>query len=207
MTEKTIHPGYWEKADGTLTPVSKIKEIDKDRHRTVTELCEQAKVESARLAGFKLSAANHFDGFLDRSAALYGAKLRGVKGKGNVTITSYEGRYKIERQIADRLVFDERIQTAKVLIDECIQSWSKGSKAEIKAIVNNAFRVDKAGRISTERVLELRRIESDDPKFAEAMRAIADSMQVASSKAYLRFYERNEHTNEYVPINLNVAAI
>jgi hypothetical protein len=38
------------------------------------------------------------------------------------------------------------------------------------------------------------------------MQAIADSIQTLSSKPYVRFYERNEQTGEYLPIVLNVAS-
>jgi len=206
-TENTIPPGYWADANGTLTPVSKIKEIDKDRSRTVEELCNQAKAESARLAGFKLAAKEVFDAFIGRSAAEYKVELRGVKGKGNVTITNYDGRYKIVRQVSDTLVFDERLQAAKVLIDECIQGWSKGSNANIKALVNDAFQVDKRGKISTGRVLGLRRIDITDQKWLQAIQAISDSMSVASTKSYMRFYERDDASGEYFPINLDVAAV
>jgi hypothetical protein len=39
------------------------------------------------------------------------------------------------------------------------------------------------------------------------MQAIADSIQTASTKPYVRFYERNEATGDYVAINLDVAAV
>ena len=57
------------------------------------------------------------------------------------------------------------------------------------------------------RVLGLRRLDIDDTKWLEAMRAIGDSMKVASTKPYIRFYKRDETTGEYFPINLDVAAI
>ena len=205
MTEKTIPPGYWEDANGALIPVSKIKEIDKDRSKTVTELCEQAKVESARLMGFKTAAMHAVTEFIERSLAEYDVKHGGKKG--NVTLVSFNGQYKIVRQMQETITFDERLQAAKALIDECIQSWSKGSNANIKVLVNDAFQVDQQGKISTGRVLGLRRLDIEEPKWLEAMRAIGDSMKVASTKPYIRFYEREETTGEYFPINLDVAAV
>jgi hypothetical protein len=202
-----VPPGYWMDANGSLVPVAKIKDIDKDRTRTVKELCEAAKVERSRLAGFKLSAVERLQAFEARSAAEYGVVMRGTRGKGNVTVTTFDGQYKIVRQVQDTITFDERLQVAKELIDQCIQEWSKGSKAEIKALVNNAFQVDKAGKISTTRVLGLRSININDAKWLEAMKAIGDSMQIASSKSYMRFYERDAHTGEYYPISLDVAAL
>ena len=205
MTEKTNHPGYWEDANGALIPVAKIKEIDKDRSKVVTELCEQAEIESAGLMGFKTAAMLAVTEFIERSLAEYDVKHGGKKG--NVTLISFNGMYKIVRQMQETIVFDERLQAAKALIDECIQGWSKGSNVNIKVLVNDAFQVDQQGKISTGRVLGLRRHDIDDPKWLEAMRAIGDSMKVASTKPYIRFYKRDETTGEYFPINLDVAAI
>lgn len=204
---QTIPAGYWQDARGALFPVSTIKPIDKDRTKTVSELCAAAEAMSAQLAGFKLMAAQAVDDFIERSAAEYEVVLRGAKGKGNVTLTTFSGDYKVVRQVSDTLEFDERLHVAKQLIDECIHDWSKGSKAEIKALVNNAFQVDKAGKINTGRVLGLRAIKIDDAKWLEAMQAIGDSMRVARTKSYTRYYKRDERSGEYVAINLDVAAV
>lgn len=198
------HPGYWEDADGSLVPLAKIKPIDKDRHAVVTQLCDEAKKQSAALIGFKLTAMSAVHEFIERSLAEYDVKQRGKKG--NVTLVSFDGKYKIERRMQDTIVFDERLQAAKALIDECIQGWSKGSNVNLKVLVNDAFQVDQQGKISTGRVLGLRRHDIPDEKWQQAMRAISDSMKVASTKPYIRFYERDDHSGEFVPINLDVAA-
>ena len=204
MTEKTIPNGYWEDANGALIPVSKIKDIDKDRHRTVSDLCQAAAKQHAELARFKAAAMAEVSDFIDRSLAQYEVQHGGKKG--NVTLISFDGRYKVVRQIQESLVFDERLMAAKALIDECIQVWSKGSNAHIKLLVNDAFQVDQAGKINTGRVLGLRRAKIDDEKWQRAMAAIGDSMQVASTKPYIRFYERDAR-GEYVAINLDMAAV
>lgn len=204
MTEKSTPSGYWEDANGSLIPVSKIKDIDKDRHRTVTDLCEAAKRKSAELADFKASSMTSITEFIDRSLAEYDVKHGGKKG--NVTLFSFDGRFKIVRQMQETLMFDERLMAAKALIDECIHGWSKGSNANIKVLVNDAFQVDQAGKISTGRVLGLRRAKIEDEKWQRAMAAISDSITVASSKPYIRFYERDAR-GEYQPITLDLAAV
>ena len=110
------------------------------------------------------------------------------------------------RQIQDSIRFDERLQAAKILIDECIQSWSADSNDYLKVLVNDAFQVDKEGKISTGRVLGLRRHSIDDPKWKEAMEAIADSIRVVDSKSYVRFYERDED-GKYQAISLDFANV
>lgn len=204
MQTQEIPKGYWQDASGALIPLSKIKEVDKDRSKTVEELCTQAKAESARLVGFKVAAMQAVNDFVDRSLSAYDVKHGGAKG--NVTLVSFDGRFKIIRQMQATITFDERLQAAKLLIDECIQAWSKGSNANIKVLVNDAFQVDSAGKISTGRVLGLRRLEISDEKWLQAMQAIGDSMRVASTKPYIRFYERDDASGDYMPINLDVAA-
>jgi hypothetical protein len=203
-TNEQIPQGYWKDANGALIPIGKIKEIDKDRHRTVMELSEAAKLASSRLLAFKLQAMTAIQDFIQRSLEQYEVKTGG--DKGNVTLVSFDGRYKITRQVQDSIVFDERLQAAKALIDECIHAWAKGSNSNIKVLVNDAFQVDKAGAVNTARVLGLRRLAIEDPTWARAMTAISDSMRVASSKSYIRFYERDEAGN-YEAINLDVAGV
>ena len=159
----------------------------------------------ADLLAYKLVVMDEVQRFVDRSMREYDAKPRG--NKGNVTLISFDGRYKLQRALADHISFDERLQAAKSLIDECIKDWSKGSNANIKALVSQAFQVDKEGKVSTGRVLSLRSLEITDEKWQRAMQAISDSITITGSKSYIRFYERDEATGEYVAIPLDVAGV
>jgi hypothetical protein len=67
---------------------------------------------------------------------------------------SFDGSLKIQRNIAEHIVFDERLQAAKQLIDECLKEWTTDGRDEIKAIINQAFNVDKKGEISTTKFLD-----------------------------------------------------
>lgn len=197
-------PGYWEDARGNLVPVAKVKDIDKARDKAVRSLIEGARKASAELAHFKALAMQQVELFLEFSAAEYGVELGGEKG--NVTLVSFDGRYKVVRQIAENLAFDERLQVAKALIDECVHLWAKGANKNLQSLVSHAFQVDQEGKVSTGRVLSLRTLKIDDEKWRQAMDAIADSMKTVSSKSYIRFYERLPN-GAYQPIALDVAAL
>ena len=203
--DNTIPAGYWRDGEGRLIPENMVKPIDKARDDLVRELVGKAKAASAILADFKTKAFGDIGAFVEMSGEQYGVKLGGVKG--NVTLLSFDGRFKIVRQIQEHLVFDERLQAAKQLIDECIQTWTEGSRDEIKALINDAFQVNKEGKINTARVLGLKRLNISDEKWLRAMQAIADSVQVAGSKPYIRIYERVGDTDQYQPISLDVAAV
>ncbi len=195
---------YWEDAHGRLVPIGTIKPIDRTRNDLVTDLFTRAQNLSRLITTFKAGAFADIAAFVDLSAGEYGVKLGGTKG--NVTLVSFDGRYKVQRAMQETITFDERLQAAKKLIDECIQSWGAGSDDKIKVLVNDAFQVNKEGQVNTGRVLGLRRHNFTDEKWQRAMQAISDSVQTACSKSYLRFYERSGDSDEYKPLSLDVAS-
>lgn len=205
QAQTNIPEGFMQDARGALWPVATIKEIDITRDELVREIVEKARAMSELLATFKGSVFGDIEAFVALSAEKYGAKMGGIKG--NVTLLTFDGRYKIQRAISENLVFDERLQVAKELIDQCIHEWSKGSRPELIALVNDAFNVDKEGKVNTGRILSLRRLDIKDEKWQQAMQAIGESLQVAGTKAYIRVYERVANTDQYRPINLDVAAV
>lgn len=199
-----IPDGFKQDAKGRLIPESQIKPIDIERSDLVIRLIEQAKQNQQQLRDFKALVFGDIAAFVQLSAEQYDVAVGGAKG--NLTLFSFDGKYKIVRQIQDSIRFDERLQAAKALIDECIQSWSADSNDYLKVLVNDAFQVDKEGKISTGRVLGLRRHNIDDAKWQMAMQAISDSIIVTDSKNYVRFYERDED-GKYQPISLDFANI
>lgn len=200
-----VPEGYKEDAKGNLVPIAKIKDIDLARDDLVHEIVQEATELHVLLADFKNHVFGNIAAFVQMSGEQYGAKLGGHKG--NVTLTSYDGRYKIQRAYAETLVFDERLQAAKALIDECINRWTDGVNDNIRVLVNGAFEVDKEGNINTTKVLSLRQYKIDDVEWKKAMDAISESLRVAGTKAYVRIYKRVGDSDEYVPISLDLASV
>lgn len=200
-----VPDGYKEDGTGALRPVDAIKKIDLLRDDLVMEIVNKAKVKRDELVTLKAEIYGDIESFVDLSSEQYGVK-RGGK-KGNVTLTSFDGKYKIIKANADNVVFDERLQAAKALIDECLAEWSKGAHPGLVTIVNDAFRTDQKGELRTNRVLALRRHDINDIRWKNAMDAIADSLQVVGSKTYIRVYERIGQTDRYKQIPLDIAAV
>ena len=98
-----IPAGYKEDAKGNLVPVSKIKEIDLMRDNLVFEIVQEAIELNELIKSFKHNVFGNVAAFVQLSGEQYGAKLGG--NKGNVTLTSYDGRYKLQRAYAETLVF------------------------------------------------------------------------------------------------------
>ena len=200
-----IPEGYWVDPKGNLIPDANVKAIDKLRDQTVRRIWALAEALHQEMKNFKATSFDDVATFVQISADQYGAKIGG--NKGNVQLLSFDGSLKIQRNIAEHIVFDERLQAAKHLIDECLKEWTTDGRDEIKAIINQAFNVDKKGEISTTKILGLKRIEIDHPTWLKAMQAISDSINIAGSKSYLRFYKRNDETGEYIPMSLDLATI
>lgn len=196
--------GYMQDAQGRLVPDAMVKDIDKLRDQAVRALVARAVTLNAALRDFKAAAFGDISAFVQTSAEQYGVQLGG--DKGNVTLYSFDGRYKIVRQVQENLKFDERLKAAKALIDECITAWSAGSRDEIKVLVNDAFKVDREGDVNTNRVLGLKRLNIQDEKWLRAMQAISDSVSVVGSRSYVRLYERIGDTDQYRAISLDLAA-
>jgi hypothetical protein len=200
-----IPAGYRQDAQGRLIPETMIKPIDMARDTLVQELIVNAQLLSKQIGDFKVKVFGDVAAFVQLSAEQYDTKLGGKKG--NVTLYSFDGRYKVQVATAENIVFDERLQAAKSLIDECIAEWSQGSTPEIRVLVQEAFQTDKEGNLNTGRILGLRRLEIVDERWQRAMKAIGESVQVVGSKQYIRFYERVGDTDQYAAISLDIAAV
>lgn len=204
MNETTIPAGFRQDAQGRLVPESTIKPLDLIRDELVRNLAEGAKPLQQQLLKYRERAFSEIDALVDLAAKEYRARIGGTKG--NVTLLSYDGRYKIIRAISESIAFDERLQAAKSLIDECLRDWTTGARPEVALLVQDAFKVDQAGNIRTGSVLGLRKIEIADERWLRAMQAIGEAVQVVGSKTYIRIYERDAK-GEYQPISLDIAAV
>ncbi|MCV0428864.1 MAG: DUF3164 family protein, partial [Roseibium sp.] len=114
---------------------------------------------------------------------------------------------KVSIQVADLIDFGPEIQVAKVLIDECLNEWSADSRPEIRTLVTRAFNTDKEGQINKAEIFMLMRLEIEDERWQEAMKALRDSVRVTGSKSYVRFYERDAPDGDWKAIPIDIAKV
>ena len=189
-------------AAGHLVPMEAIKVEDLLRDEFVRQMITEARLLAGVVAEFKEKLSQEMQAFLDMSAAQYGANLGGPRG--NVTLTSFDGRFQILRAVSDTLDFNEKLQAAKALIDDLLREWTKDSRSEIRALIDSAFQVDKKGRINAKRILGLRSLKIEDPAWLRAMEAIADAITVTGSRVYFRMYERDKNGNyQQIPLDFS----
>ncbi len=199
------HEGYMEDAMGRLVPIENIAAVDLMRDELVRSIVGRAKRLAELVEDFKFDALDEIAAFVEISAEQYGVKIGGKKG--NVKLHTYDGSLYLQRAMADRIVFDERLQVAKALIDECLNEWSEGSAPELKTIVMDAFSVDKEGKIATHKILSLRRLDIKHETWQLAMQAINDSIAVLHTATYIRFYERLNKESQYRQICIETMAL
>jgi hypothetical protein len=205
MTTPSQPEGYMRDALGRLVPNEQVRAIDLLRDDLVRRLYAKAEQLHCDIAAFKGLAFGEIAAFIQTSLQEHGVHRGGRKG--NVSLLSYDGRYKIERAMADVIRFDEQLAAAKALIDECLQDWSSDARPELRAIVEDAFSVDKQSNIRVQQVLSLRRLSIDDERWRRAMEAISASIQILQTKAYVRFYERIGDSDQWRPLPLDIAAV
>lgn len=194
---------YRQDHRGAYIPIEQIREIDLARDELVKE--KAAKIEAAQvsLKALRDELIADIAAFIELSAERYGTKVGG--DKGNVTLMSFDGLYKIKRQTSESMCFDEGLRAAKALIDQCLEEWSQDT-GPLRAIVEQVFAVNKEGRINTNAILSLRRHQIDDDRWQRAMQAISDSLQIQDSKAYVRLYKRDRN-GKYNAVPLDMAAL
>ncbi|MGE4298932.1 MAG: DUF3164 family protein [Desulfovibrionaceae bacterium] len=195
---------YMSDTKGRMVPIALVSEVDRARDGLVRELVGKFMARSEDLAEFKLLAMGDINAFVALVAEKYDAKIGGAKG--NVSLVSFDGKYRVQLAKSDVIAFGEELQAAKALVDECLSEWSANAPEALRAIVADAFDVDKEGTINTARVLSLRKFQVDDPRWQKAMEAIKDAIRIISSATYLRAYRMGDD-NQWHAIPLDIAAL
>jgi hypothetical protein len=194
---------YMENAEGGLTPVALVKPQDQMQDDLVRREIGFFIALSEQVARFKGHLFDNLGAFEALLAEQYGAKVGGPKG--NKTLMTFDGLFKLQVQVADNIVFGPELQVAKTLVDECLNEWSAGSRDEIRAIVTRAFNTDKEGQINRSEVFMLLRLDISDARWKRAMEAIRDAMRIVGSKTYVRAFRRAAQDAPWEPITIDLA--
>lgn len=195
---------YLRDAKGSLVPVASVKSTDLLMDEVVRGILHRARATSALVAAFKAETFEQVAALQALLAQQYGAALGGKKG--NITLTTFDGREKVQVQVSDLFEFGPELQAAKSLIDECLTEWASGSATELRTIVNRAFSVEKEGHINRAELFMLLRVEIADERWKRAMDAIRDSMRIIGSREYVRFYERDTADAAWRGVTVDMAS-
>lgn len=195
---------YRRDPKGALVPNELIKAQDTLEDETVRKVFGYAEELSAQIQRFKVHTFDDVDLLLAILAQDYKDKRGGQKG--NVTLTSFDGLLKVQVAMADLISFGPQLQTAKSLVDQCLNEWAADSRPEIRGIIQRAFDIDKEGKVNRTELFSLLRFEIDDERWLSAMKAIRDSMRVIGTKRYVRFYRREKASDAWTAVSIDVAS-
>lgn len=201
----------WIDPQGRKVPDHLVTDADRMKDELAERLASGAEGVQAAMAAFKKAALDEMYAAKELLFEKYGAKVGGKKG--GFGIRSYDGATEVRLDVADRISFGPELQAAKALIDECIESWAEGADPNIRVLIDDAFQVNKAGRIDTKRVLGLRKLPikgpdgNPDDRWQRAMDAITDALIVDQTATYVRFYRRNDQTNGMELVNLDFSSL
>ena len=194
---------YMADAKGSLVPVEAIKPADRLEDEVVRKIMLFASSLSdqiSRFRGHTMTDLGEFDALLQQE---YNATKGGPKG--NRTYQTFDGLKKVTIQIADFVDFGPQLQVAKRLLDECLMEWAADSRPEIRAVITRAFNTDKEGKVNRSEIFMLLRLDIEDPRWQDAMRAIREAMRITGSKEYVRFYERASITDGWRAVTIDMA--
>lgn len=198
--------GNWIDATGKAVPPSYVSSQDKARDRLVEKHHKLAVRMSAQLAQLKRETMAAIDGYLE---ALF--KKHGVKPneRGNYTLTGFSGDKQIILKMHRYMDFNESIEAAKALIDQCLDDWSADANQNLRTIVTEAFRVHGKKGLDVKSVLQLRtyKIKDKSGRWQKAMDLIGDSLYVTNAKAYVQFRSRASQDEDWKSIPLDIAAV
>lgn len=194
---------YMKDAKGGYQPIETIKAQHLLEDECVRKILGYAIPLSDQVTRFKEHTFGDIGAHEAILAQEYGAKLGGKKG--NKTLQTFDGLFKVQVAVADRLEFGPELQAAKSLFDECVNDWAVDAPAELRGLVTDAFETDKEGSVNRTRMFMLLRYESADSRWQEAQRAIRDAMRVVGSKTYIRCYRRATHDVPWEMVSIDLA--
>lgn len=202
-TAQPLPDGYIEDAQGRLVPLANLRPELVQADETVRDLAGRALAIQAQIAEVKRAFLDDIAAHCALVAERYGVALSGKDG--NVVLTSYDGRFRVERVTADRLFIGEEILAAEQLIREMVDEIED---PVARTIVNRAFRRHrKTGELSFSRLVDLVAVEIDDPRWQQAVKAIREAMRTAGSVTYFRAYHRADPSAPWQQIQLDFSAI
>lgn len=194
---------YRQDARGNFVPEETIRPMDLLTDEMVRKIMGYARDLSAQIARFRGHTFDDIGSLQALIAQQYQATVGGQKG--NITLTTFDGRMKVQVQVQDQLDFGPELQAAKAIVDECLTDWASDSRPEIRALVTRAFQVDKEGRINRSEIFMLLRVEIADERWTRAMEAVRDSIRIIGSRTYIRFFERETSDGPWSPVTIDLA--
>jgi len=196
--------GYVRDARGNLVHESNVRPRDRDTDAVIDRIHAFGEDLSAQIWRYRTHTMDDVYGLADRIVNDYGAALGGRRG--NITLTSIDGCRRVTLAKADYIDVGPEIVAAQALLEECLAEWTKGASRQLQALLRQAFEPAADGRLSVTKLMALRRIRIEDPRWPRFQDAIADAMRPTGRAQYIRLHRRDTPAHRWVAIPLTIAA-
>jgi len=194
--------GEWINASGQTVPPAYISKHDKDRDRLVEKNFKKAIALNKKMKAVKDDLNKDIEAYIEAKSKEHGINS---DWKGNLTLSGFSGTIQIEVDVKQLIHFDDKLQIAKRMLEEYMQSLDGSNK--IKAILNNAYKLDKNRDINRAQLKNLCNLDIKDEQWVKAIALIRESEKVVGSKQYTVFRYRDSPKGEWQILNLNFSSL
>lgn len=188
-------------ATGAQIPLKYVSAYDKARDRATRRIL--ARFEKAR-AGLEAVVAESIKD-LDELAKL----KESLGAKGNFSARSFDALIQVSIRQQYNIRLDERVVKARELMMEYIESvLDRVDGVDVSALrllVQEAFKSNSQGYLSTGRVLALMRMEVANDKWREAKMILQEALKPEKGKQYLICEKRDSTQGDFKAIRLDIA--
>ncbi|NHO33305.1 DUF3164 family protein [Acetobacter fallax] len=125
----------------------------------------------------------------------YNARIGGRRG--GFSFESFDGCTKVTVATSDYMRTTEALPAAQALVNEILDDLISegGVSADLRTLVTAAFeRDERTGRVNVQRLIGLRQLNLQHPRWEDARAAISDAVTVGGSKTGIRVHVRPEST-------------
>ncbi len=193
------------RTDGSTIAYGKLSPRDQLAHEYLCEFLPAALTLRDRLKAFKLAAVGELMAHRKMMMDDFGVAVGGEGG--NITIRSADGRSMVKFTVQKAVSFGPELEAAKALIFECLNDWASSAGDELREIVTGVFSLNSKGRIDTQGILNLRKMNITDERWLRAMDAIDEAIRRDSSASYINFFEVDLETGSENRIPLDIAKL
>lgn len=183
-----IKNGKWQDKEGNFKHPDMVR-IDKQIEDDLVEsLVSKALRVQEKMKEYKILAFSECYAFVELLRNNYDMERSSSK-VGAVTLRSFNGTMEVQIQVSKLITFDQKLTLAKEKIDEYLAEITEHAGAEIQTLITRAFDV-KNGKVDAKQIISLKSYPITHPKWVEAMTMIDEATEIAGTKSYIRFKQR-----------------
>lgn len=175
-------------------------------NRNTERIVRRAKKLNTIMINFLNETVTTLDEMGERLAS-YG-EIR-ANSKGGFSRKTADGKSKVVYRTSTICDWDERAGKAEELLKDFLGDVVRKRDKQLFELIVGLLEKNKEGKLEFSRMQTLYAKEAlfDDPRWVEAIRLFKESFRPIETKMRLEVYTRNEQTNKWEPVVLNLSSL